>query len=84
LIALRGLALLLLLQAAGEALTHALKLPFPGPVIGLVLLLAALALRPATGGGNRGFHMDWHGGHGTGHARARDGTRSASTAGRDR
>ncbi len=43
-IALRGLALLLLLQAAGEALTHALKLPFPGPVVGLVLLLAALRL----------------------------------------
>ena len=43
-IALRGLALLLLLQAAGEALTHALKLPFPGPVVGLVLLLVALRL----------------------------------------
>ncbi len=40
--ALRGLALLLLLQAAGEALVHALKLPFPGPVVGLVLLLVAL------------------------------------------
>jgi len=39
---LRGLALLLLLQAAGEALAHALRLPFPGPVIGMVLLLAAL------------------------------------------
>jgi holin-like protein len=40
--ALRGLAFLLLLQAAGEALTHALALPFPGPVVGLVLLLPAL------------------------------------------
>jgi len=40
--ALRGLALLLLLQAAGEALAHALRLPFPGPVIGMVLLLLAL------------------------------------------
>ena len=40
--ALRGLAILLLLQAAGEGLTHALSLPFPGPVIGLVLLLFAL------------------------------------------
>jgi len=39
---LRGLAYLLLLQAAGEALTHALGLPFPGPVIGLILLLPAL------------------------------------------
>lgn len=42
--ALRGLAMLLLLQAAGEALAHGLALPFPGPVIGLVLLLAALQL----------------------------------------
>jgi holin-like protein len=42
--ALRGLALLLLLQAAGEALTHALGWPFPGPVVGLVLLLPALKL----------------------------------------
>lgn len=40
--ALRGLAILLLLQAAGEALAHALMLPFPGPVIGMALLLAAL------------------------------------------
>ena len=40
--ALRGLALLLLFQAAGEGLTHALSLPFPGPVVGLVLLLPAL------------------------------------------
>jgi len=40
--ALLGLALLLLLQAAGEGLTHAFALPFPGPVVGLVLLLLAL------------------------------------------
>ncbi len=40
--ALRGLALLLLFQAAGEGLTLALKLPFPGPVVGLVLLLVGL------------------------------------------
>lgn len=39
---LRGLALLLLFQAAGEALAHLLSLPFPGPVIGLVLLLVGL------------------------------------------
>jgi holin-like protein len=39
---LRGLALLLLLQAAGEALVHAFGLPFPGPVVGMVLLLPAL------------------------------------------
>ena len=40
--ALRGLAFLLLLQAAGEGLARALGLPFPGPVIWLVLQLAAL------------------------------------------
>ena len=40
--ALRGLALLLLFQAAGEGLTLALELPFPGPVVGLVLLLIGL------------------------------------------
>jgi len=40
--ALRGLAWLLLLQAAGEGIAHALKLPIPGPVIGLALLLALL------------------------------------------
>jgi holin-like protein len=42
--ALRGLALLLVLQAAGEALAHALALPFPGPVLGMALLLPALRL----------------------------------------
>jgi holin-like protein len=41
---LQGLALLLLLQAAGEALTHALALPFPGPVVGMVLLLPVLRI----------------------------------------
>ncbi|MDH5539391.1 MAG: CidA/LrgA family protein [Rhizobacter sp.] len=40
--AIRGLALLLLLQAAGEALAHAFDLPIPGPVIGMALLLPAL------------------------------------------
>jgi holin-like protein len=44
-IALRGLALLLLFQAAGEGMARALVLPFPGPVVGLVLLLPALGLR---------------------------------------
>jgi len=42
-IAIRGLALLLLLQAAGEAITHAFGLPFPGPVVGLVLMLSCLS-----------------------------------------
>ena len=39
---LRGFAWLLLLQSAGELLAHGLRLPFPGPVVGLVLLLFAL------------------------------------------
>lgn len=39
---LQGLAWLLLLQSAGELLAHALRLPFPGPVVGMVLLLVAL------------------------------------------
>ena len=40
--ALRGFAWLLVLQSAGEALARLLKLPFPGPVVGLLLLLVAL------------------------------------------
>lgn len=40
--ALRGFAWLLVLQSAGELLARALHLPFPGPVVGLVLLLGAL------------------------------------------
>jgi holin-like protein len=43
--ALRGLAWLLLFQAAGEALARALSWPFPGPVVGMVLLLPALRWR---------------------------------------
>ncbi len=39
---LRGLAWLLLLQSIGELLSRALSLPFPGPVIGMMLLLVAL------------------------------------------
>jgi holin-like protein len=39
---LRGLAVLLVLQAIGEALAHALALPLPGPVIGMILLIPAL------------------------------------------
>nr|WP_295782726.1 CidA/LrgA family protein [Rhodoferax sp.] len=39
---LRGLAWLLVLQTAGELLARAFSLPFPGPVVGMVLLLAAL------------------------------------------
>jgi len=40
--ALKGLAFLLLLQACGETLAHGLSIPFPGPVLGMVLLLVAL------------------------------------------
>jgi holin-like protein len=38
---------LLIYQLIGETLTFALGLPIPGPVIGMALLLATLALRPA-------------------------------------
>lgn len=44
-LALRGLAILLVLQALGEGATRALSLPIPGPVMGLVLLLPALQIR---------------------------------------
>ena len=43
--ALRGLAWLLAFQSAGELLSRGLYLPFPGPVIGMVLLLLALRWR---------------------------------------
>ena len=42
--ALRGLAVLLVLQAIGEALAHSLTLPIPGPVVGMILLIAALGI----------------------------------------
>jgi holin-like protein len=41
-LALQGLALLLLLQAIGEALSHSFGWALPGPVIGLGILLLAL------------------------------------------
>ena len=40
--ALRGLAWLLVFQSIGELLARGLKLPFPGPVMGMLLLLLAL------------------------------------------
>lgn len=43
---LQGLALLMLMQSAGEALSHFLQLPVPGPVVGMVLLLLALRWAP--------------------------------------
>ena len=42
---LAGLTILLLFQCAGEVIVHALGLPFPGPVLGLLLLFLALVLR---------------------------------------
>jgi holin-like protein len=41
-----ALATLLVLQLLGEALVYLLKLPLPGPVVGMALLLTLLALRP--------------------------------------
>ena len=43
---LQGLAILLTLQSVGEALSRLLHLPYPGPVIGMVLLLVALRWQP--------------------------------------
>ena len=40
--ALRGLAWLLVFQSIGELLARGLNLPFPGPVVGMLLLLLAL------------------------------------------
>lgn len=39
---LRGLAILLLAQSAGEALARLTEAPLPGPVLGLLLMLVAL------------------------------------------
>ena len=41
-LALLGLAWLLALQSIGELLARGLGLPFPGPVVGMILLLVAL------------------------------------------
>jgi holin-like protein len=55
---LRGFAVLLLFQLAGEVIARLAALPVPGPVVGMVLLLLALqaglpgqgGLRDASGG----------------------------------
>ena len=44
--ALQGLACLLVMQSVGELLSRGLQLPFPGPVIGMVLLVLALRWTP--------------------------------------
>ena len=41
---LQGLTWLLILQLCGEILTRLLNLPFPGPVVGMVLLWPALSV----------------------------------------
>ena len=41
-----ALATLLVLQLLGEALVYVFKLPLPGPVVGMALLLVVLAVRP--------------------------------------
>lgn len=43
----QGAALILLCQLAGEAVAHATGLPLPGPVLGMILLLALLLLNDA-------------------------------------
>ena len=47
--ALRGLALLLLCQSAGEALARLTHAPLPGPVVGLLLLWALLNVEALRG-----------------------------------
>jgi holin-like protein len=44
--ALKGLAILLLCQSAGEASVRLAHLSLPGPVLGMLILLAALGLAP--------------------------------------
>ena len=44
--ALQGFAWLLVLQSIGELVARGLRLPFPGPVVGLMLLLVALGWSP--------------------------------------
>jgi holin-like protein len=45
----QAIAILLLCQLAGETLARGLNIPMPGPVIGLVLLLAGLAIAALRG-----------------------------------
>ncbi len=51
---LKALTVLLVCQFLGEIITNAAELPLPGPVLGLLLLLALLA---ATGGPQREMRM---------------------------
>ncbi len=45
---LEAVATLLVFQTVGEVLSYFLKLPVPGPVLGMALLLGLLMVRPAT------------------------------------
>ena len=45
---LEALATLLVFQTVGEVLSYGLRLPVPGPVIGMALLLGVLLMRPIT------------------------------------
>ncbi len=47
--AIRGFTWLLLLQTAGELLARGLHLPFPGPVVGMAMLVLALFWSPVRG-----------------------------------
>ena len=47
---LHGLAALLICQLAGEAMARGLAVPMPGPVIGLLLLLAYFMIKARAGG----------------------------------
>ncbi|ABI55779.1 CidA/LrgA family protein [Alkalilimnicola ehrlichii MLHE-1] len=51
---LNGFALLLVFQLVGEFLSRVLHLPIPGPVIGMMLLFAALVIR---GGVPKGLRL---------------------------
>ena len=44
---LEALATLLVFQTIGQVLSYLLRLPIPGPVLGMVLLLVVLMVRPA-------------------------------------
>lgn len=44
---LEALATLLVLQTVGEVLSYLLRIPVPGPVLGMALLLAVLMARPS-------------------------------------
>ena len=54
---LNALTLLVSLQLVGEVIARGLGLPIPGPVIGLILLLAGLMVRARFGQGGPGAEL---------------------------